>query len=74
MPTPAQHWQTQPAHGLASTCLGTIFVIIGSLRLDETSEELSYTIPSMFIWANVEVNFGVISGQSFLGLELHQLN
>ncbi|KAL2277819.1 hypothetical protein FJTKL_15111 [Diaporthe vaccinii] len=43
------------------TCLGTTFVILGSLRLDETSEELSYTIPSMFVWANVEVNFGVIS-------------
>ncbi|KAH8783119.1 hypothetical protein F5883DRAFT_482874, partial [Diaporthe sp. PMI_573] len=43
------------------TCLGTTFVIVGSLHLDETSEELSYTIPSMFIWANVEVNFGVVA-------------
>lgn len=66
MPIPQTVYTHNPLNNLTRTCLGTTFVIIGSLRLDETSEELSYTIPSMFIWANVEVNFGVVAGQCLL--------
>lgn len=56
-------WGGRYANGIR-VCIASVVVLVESVRFDPLSIEMPLNITSIMIWATLEVNFAIISGES----------